>query len=68
MRNQNYSSFKEIEYDLKRLNLERQIAVEQLKSFKVQVQEDLQPLNWVQSGFKLAGKLSTVVLLKKLFK
>jgi hypothetical protein len=68
MRNENYSSFEEIEYDLKRLNLERQIAVEQLKSFKVQIQEDLQPLNWVQSGFKIAGKLSTVMILKKLFK
>ncbi|MBU2997726.1 hypothetical protein KO500_14850 [Cellulophaga baltica] len=68
MRNQNYTSFEEIEYDLKRLNLERQIAVEQLKSFKVQVQKDLQPLNWIQSGFKVASKLSTVMLLKKLFK
>tara|TARA_R110000868_G_scaffold28633_2_gene107191 strand:+ start:50174 stop:50380 length:207 start_codon:yes stop_codon:yes gene_type:complete len=68
MNNKNYTSFEEIELDLKLLTLERKIAIEELKSLKHKIQEDLQPLHWVQSGFKIAGKLSTIMLLKKIFK
>tara|TARA_R110000796_G_scaffold37722_4_gene95240 strand:- start:138922 stop:139128 length:207 start_codon:yes stop_codon:yes gene_type:complete len=68
MKNKNYNSFEEIELDLKLLSLERKIAVEELKSLKHKVQEDLQPIHWIQSGFKMAGKLSTIMLLKKIFK
>jgi len=68
MRHKNYTSFEEIEHDLKLLSLERKIAVEELKGLKHKIQEDLQPIHWIQSGFKIAGKLSTLMLLKKLFK
>ena len=68
MNNKNYQSFEEIEMDLKLLSLQRQIAVEELNGLKQQFQEDLQPLHWIQSGFKIARKLSTLMLLKKIFK
>ncbi|QWX83873.1 hypothetical protein H0I23_15695 [Cellulophaga sp. HaHaR_3_176] len=68
MRNTNFTSFEEIELELMQYNLERKIALEEIKGIKHQIQEDLQPANWLQSGFKIARKLSTVMLLKKLFK
>lgn len=68
MKNRKYQSFEEIEMDLKLLSLQRQIAVEELSSLKHQFQEDLQPLNWIQSGFKIAKKFSTLMILKKIFK
>lgn len=68
MRNKNYTSFEEIELNLKLLSLERKIAIEELKGLKHKVQEDLSPLNWVQTGFKMARKFSTLLLVKKLFK
>ena len=68
MKNKKYQSFEEIEMDLKLLSLQRQIAVEELSSLKYQFQEDLQPLNWIQSGFKIAKKFSTLMILKKIFK
>ncbi|SMC36491.1 DUF6327 family protein [Cellulophaga tyrosinoxydans] len=68
MKNKKYQSFEEIEMDLKLLSLQRQIAVEELSSLKHQFQEDLQPLNWIQSGFKIAKKFSTLMILKKIFK
>ncbi|TDU39567.1 hypothetical protein BXY82_1594 [Gelidibacter sediminis] len=63
-----YQSFDEIEYDLNKLKLERQIAWEELKGVKHQFQEDIQPLNWVSSGLKFAGKYGIFVILKKLFR
>lgn len=68
MRNTHFTSFEEIELELKQYSLEREIALEEIKGLKHQIQEDLQPMNWLQSGFKIAQKLSTVMLLKKLFK
>ena len=68
MKNKKYQSFEEIEMDLKLLSLQRQITVEELSSLKHQFQEDLQPLNWIQSGFKIAKKFSTLMILKKIFK
>lgn len=68
MKNKKYQSFEEIEMDLKLLSLQRQIAVEELSSLKHQFQEDLQPLNWIQSSFKIAKKFSTLMILKKIFK
>lgn len=62
----NYKSFDEIDYDLNRLNLERQIAWEEIKGVKNDFQEDIKPLNWVSTGIKVAGKYGILVLLKKL--
>ena len=63
-----YNTFEEIEYDLKRLNLERKIAYEELKGIKSDFKEDLQPLNWVQTVFKFAAKYGFFMLLKKIVK
>ncbi len=63
-----YKSFDDIDYDLNRLKLERDIAWEELKGVKHEFQEDLKPLNWVSTGLKFAGKYGMFVLLKKLIR
>ena len=67
MRNKNYSSFEEIDYDLKLLNLERKISIEELKGLKYDLQEDLSPYTWLRTGLRLFGKFGKIMLLKKLF-
>jgi len=62
-----YNSFKDIDNDLKKLNLE-QIAWEELKLVKEEFKEDLQPLNWVSSALKVVGKMGGFMLLKKIIK
>lgn len=64
----NYETFKDIEYDVKRLNLERQIAFEELKSVKNDIQDDLKPANWLQTIFKYAFKMGSFMVLKKMVK
>ncbi|WP_026755423.1 hypothetical protein [Sediminibacter sp. Hel_I_10] len=63
-----YSNFKEIEYNLERLDLERKIAYEELKVVKDEYVGYFKPISWLQSGFKFAGKYGLFVLLKKLVK
>lgn len=63
-----YKSFDEIDYELNRLKLERQIAWEELKGVKNDFQEDMKPPHWVSTGLKFAGKYGVLVLLKKLIK
>lgn len=63
-----YKTFDEIDYELKKLKLERQIAWEKMKGIKNDFQEDMKPLNWVSTGIKLAGKYGAFVILKKLIK
>ena len=48
-----YKSFDEIDYELSRLKLEKQIAW------------DMKPLNWVNTAVKLAGKYGVLLLMKK---
>ncbi|OIQ23016.1 hypothetical protein [Lacinutrix sp. MedPE-SW] len=66
--NKVYNSFKDIELDLKRLSLERQIAKEELKAVRGELKQSVQPTQWMQTGIKLAGKFGSMVLLKKLFR
>ena len=63
-----YKSFDEIELELKRLDLERQIAWEELKGLKGDVKEDLKPLNWVHTSLNYIGKFGSLLFVKKLFK
>lgn len=63
-----YSSFEEIEYDLKRLKLERQIGMEKLKEVKSEFADSFKPLNWVTTIAKFAGKYGVFLLAKNLFK
>lgn len=63
-----YKSFDDIDYDLNRLKLEREIAWEELKGVKHEFEEGLKPLNWVNTGLKFAGKYGMFVLLKKIIR
>ncbi|WP_299226279.1 hypothetical protein [uncultured Psychroserpens sp.] len=64
----NYTSFEEIDYDLKRLDLERQIAFEELKGIKSDVKDDLRPIHWLQTVAKYVTKYGSLLLLKKIVK
>ena len=63
-----YRNFNEIDEELRRLELERQIAKEEIKAVKGDLKESLQPSQWMQTGVKVAGKIGSMVLLKKLFR
>lgn len=64
-----YTTFEDIDNDLKRFKLERDIAWEELKLIKAEYREDIQPLNWVSTALKLTGKYSFIALIKNwLFK
>ena len=63
-----YNSFEEIEYDLQRLKLERQIGIEKLKKVKSEFSESFKPLNWVTTAAKFAGKYGAFMIIKKFFK
>ena len=64
-----YTTFEEVDNDLKRYKLERDIAWEEFKLTKSEFKEDLQPLNWLTTALKLTGKYSFIALIRKwLFK
>ncbi|WP_282048672.1 hypothetical protein [Maribacter aquivivus] len=63
-----YKNFNEIEYNLKRLKLEREIALEELKGLKQDVQEDLSPYNWVSTAFSAAKKFGMLYIMRKVVK
>ncbi|KAA2219851.1 MULTISPECIES: hypothetical protein [Maribacter] len=63
-----YNNFDEIEFDLQRLNLERQIAMEELKGLKQEVKEDLSPYNWLSTAISLVKKYGVLYLVKKILK
>ncbi|MGB1210592.1 MAG: hypothetical protein ACPG41_04165 [Lacinutrix venerupis] len=63
-----FLNFNDIEVELRRLDLEREIAKEELKSVKGDLKESLQPSEWMQTGLKVAGKIGSMMLLKKLFR
>ncbi|WP_178984825.1 DUF6327 family protein [Winogradskyella helgolandensis] len=60
-----YTTFEDIDNDLKRFKLERDIAWEELKLTKNEFKEDLEPLNWISSALKLTGKYSFIALIRK---
>lgn len=64
----NYQSFEEIEYELQRLQLERQIGIEKLKIKKSEFADNFKPLNWVTSIAKFAGKYGVFMVVKNIFK
>ncbi|WP_040279769.1 hypothetical protein [Psychroserpens damuponensis] len=63
-----YKTFEDIEYDLKRLSLERQIAFEELKGVKGEIKDDLAPYHWMQTVFKYVSKYGWFMLLKKVIR
>lgn len=64
----NYTTEEDIQRDLKRLSLEKQIAWEELKIVKDDFKEALQPSSWLQTGFKFFSKLGLMMLVKKVIK
>ncbi len=63
-----YRNFDEIEYDLQRLDLERKIALEELKGLKQEVKEDLSPYNWLSTSLSIVKKYGILYLIKKILK
>ncbi|MCG1036052.1 hypothetical protein [Polaribacter sargassicola] len=63
-----YESFDDIEKELKKLALEKEIALEELKIVKRDFEDVLKPINWLNSTFKFASKYGFFMLLKKVFK
>lgn len=63
-----YENFNQIEKDLKRISLEKQIALEELKLVKSDFQDSLKPLNILSGFVKFASKYGALVLLKKIFR
>ncbi len=63
-----YNNLKEINHDLKRLSLERQIAWEEMKGLKEDFKESLQPYNWFGPILSSAKKYGFLYLIGLLFK
>lgn len=63
-----YRTQKDIKKDLHRLQLEKQIAWEELKVVKSDFKETLQPYAWLQTGFKMASKVGVMMLIKKIIR
>ncbi|TYB77500.1 hypothetical protein ES677_00115 [Bizionia gelidisalsuginis] len=63
-----YKTLDDIEFDLKRLTLERNIALEEIKVSKGEFVESLQPAEWMRTGFKLIGKVGVMMFVKKIFR
>ena len=63
-----YHSFADIDLDLKRLKLERQIGKEQLIGLKGELSENLKPKNWIGTAMSFGWKYGIFILAKRLFK
>ncbi|MHB0755212.1 DUF6327 family protein [Polaribacter sp. M15] len=63
-----YTSFAEIEKDLRKLELEKEIAKEELKIVKHNFEEFLKPVNWLTSAFRTISKYGILMLIKKILK
>ena len=63
-----YKDAASVERDLKILDLERKIALEEIKHLKEDYIEDLRPINWLSSGLKYAGNFAGMMIIKKIFK
>ncbi|GGX33532.1 DUF6327 family protein [Aquimarina muelleri] len=63
-----YRSFKEIEQDLRTFNLQRQIAMEEMKLLKIELKEDLQPYQWLSTALSTIKKYGVLYLIRRLFK
>ncbi len=63
-----YHSFEQIDKDLQRLKLQRDIALEEIKGVKYQLQNDLQPANWISTLASAVKKYGILYLIRRLFK
>ncbi|WP_396636840.1 hypothetical protein [Maribacter sp. R77961] len=63
-----YTNFDQVEYDLKRLNLEREIALEEIKGLKQDVKEDLSPYSWMSTILSSVKKYGMLYLIRKIIR
>lgn len=63
-----YTSFIEIEKDLRKLELEKEIAKEELKIVKRDFEEFLTPVNWLTSILRAVSKYGVLLTIKRFFK
>jgi hypothetical protein len=63
-----YESFEQIDSDLKRLTLERQIAMEELKIVKNDFEESIRPIRMLCDAFNFLSKYGALLFIKKIFK
>lgn len=63
-----YKNIDEINHDLKRLSLERQIAWEEIKGLKEDFKESIQPYNWFEPIISSAKKYGILYLIGLLFR
>ncbi|AZQ60354.1 hypothetical protein EJ994_16645 [Maribacter sp. MJ134] len=61
-----YTNLEEVEYDLKRLSLEREIALEEIKGLKQDVKEDLSPYSWMSTVMSAVKKYGILYLIRKI--
>lgn len=63
-----YNSKDQINEELKRLTLERQIAWEEIKGLRYELKEDLEPYNWVNTAISALKKYGLLYMIRKLFR
>lgn len=63
-----YNTQKDISRELKRLRLQRDISIEELKLVKQQFKDDLSANKWFKSVLASAGKFGLYKLLQKVTK
>ena len=63
-----YSSFKEIRHDLKKLQLQREIAYEEIVNHKHMIENEISSLNWIVTAFNIFKKFGAFLVVKKIFK
>ena len=63
-----YKNLEEINLDLRRLKLEREIALEELKGIKHDVKEDLSPYNWMSTMLSAVKKYGIFYMIRKLIR
>ena len=63
-----YNNREEIDLDLKRLRLERQIALEEMKYLKQGIKQDLRAYKWLNIALSAAKKYGVIYFMGKVFK
>lgn len=63
-----YKDLNEINLDLKRLNLERQIAWEEMKGLNQKVKQDLHPYSWIDTALSAVKKYGIIYLIRKVLR
>ena len=68
MKKTTYTSFEQIDRELKKLSLQRQIALEELKYTKHSLKEDLAPYQWANTAIDAIKKYGVLYLIKRILK